>query len=262
MLFNLTSQGVSEPAHPDACYQPLMTSEDQHRHYYIAFQVVLADRNQSAAQFGWWQACSVRGEVGPGWFPPSLFVLLSTDALPTTASTQKCLSLPITTPTPQPLKPKGPAITQLFKLSQEPVSLPPPPPIHHPPFSCPPPPHLSLLPPKCIPAWQTTWDFTSPLKSAASGNHSSPCNILVFKGIRDWGGNQPGNLLYSSCLLIVAGGKKSESRFLSGDHNWSLMFSSFLYITLEYLFPCLWWFLHMKHLLSRCLLLKSFFILF
>lgn len=25
---------------------------------------------QSAAQFGWWQACSVRGEVSPGWFPP------------------------------------------------------------------------------------------------------------------------------------------------------------------------------------------------
>lgn len=52
MLFNLTSQGVSEPAHPDACYQPLMTSEDQHHHYYIAFQVVLAGPNQSAAQFG------------------------------------------------------------------------------------------------------------------------------------------------------------------------------------------------------------------
>lgn len=62
---------------------------------------------------------------------------------------------------------------------------------------------LPPTPPKCIPAWQTTWDFTSPLKSAASGNHSSPCNILVFKGIRDWGGNQPGNLLYSSSLLLL-----------------------------------------------------------
>lgn len=42
---------------------------------------------------------------------------------------------------------------------------------------CIPPP---LCPPQCIPAWQTTWDFASPLKSAASGNHSSSCNILVF----------------------------------------------------------------------------------
>lgn len=56
---------------------------------------------------------------------------------------------------------------------------------------------ISVSPPKCISAWQTTWDFSSPLKSAASGKHSSPRNILVFKGIRDWGGNQPGNLLYS-----------------------------------------------------------------
>lgn len=213
MLFNLTSQEVSELVHPDACYQPLMTSEDRHRCFYTAFQVVfLAGPSQSAAQFGWWQACSVRGEVGPGWFPPSLFVLLSTSA-----STQMYLSpLPVTAPTPLPLKPKGPAITQLFKLSQEPVSLPPLPwslilPFLPPPISLP-------APPKCIPAWQTTWDFTSPLKSAASGNHSSPCNILVFKGIRDWGGNQPGNLLYSSCFLLVVNSvdalqeeKKSES---------------------------------------------------
>lgn len=62
---------------------------------------------------------------------------------------------------------------------------------------------ISVSPPKCISAWQTTWDFSSPLKSAASGKHSSPCNILVFKGIRDWGGNQPGNLLYSLCFLLV-----------------------------------------------------------
>lgn len=62
---------------------------------------------------------------------------------------------------------------------------------------------ISVSPPKCISAWQTTWDFSSPLKSAASGKHSSPRNILVFKGIRDWGGNQPGNLLYSLCFLLV-----------------------------------------------------------
>ena len=144
--------------------------------------------------------------------------------------------------------PPPPHITQSLKLSQEPVSLHPPPtpailPSLAPLFPSPPTPHppISLCSPKCIPAWQTTWDFTSPLKSAASGNHSSPCNILVFKGIRDWGGNQCCYIPpVSSWLLfqLMLCGRESErererererreNRFLSGDLNWSLIFPFF-----------------------------------
>lgn len=247
-----------------------MTSEDRHRRFYTAFQVVfLAGPSQSAAQFGWWQACSVRGEVGPGWFPPPRFVLLCTSG-----STQMYLSpLPVTAPTPYPWNPKArqslSCSSYLRSLSLFPLLpwspiLPflafprrPPPPR--------PSPSLSLLPPKCIPAWQTTWDFTSPLKSAASGNHSSPCNILVFKGIRDWGGNQPGNLLYSSCLLLVV---NSVDALQEEKKIWKWYFYHVIIIdrcrfplflvTLEIFLP---WFLNIKHLVSRCRLLKSFFFL-
>lgn len=90
---------------------------------------------------------------------------------------------------------------------------------------------ISVSPPKCISAWQTTWDFSSPLKSAASGKHSSPCNILVFKGIRDWGGNQPGNLFYSLCLLLVA---NSVDVFQGG---WGVVV---LVGLLFFFFPFLW----------------------
>lgn len=73
--------------------------------------------------------------------------------------------------------------------------------------------HPSILPPlpKSIPAWQTTWDFTSPLKSAASGNHSSRRNVLVFKGLRDWGGNWCRYILpFSSWLLFLMLGRKDN----------------------------------------------------
>lgn len=151
---------------------------------------------QSAAQFGWWQACSVRGEVSPGWFPPfsarsplhwhpssPISAIVQMRLCPPFAS--RCLppthlrSIPIPAPY-LPQKPKDPAIIQSLKLSQEPVSL------RLPPSNLPILPSSTSLhpstpvPPQCIPAWQTTWDFTSPLKSAASGNHSSSCNILVF----------------------------------------------------------------------------------
>lgn len=99
--------------------------------------------------------------------------------LPTSVTTQMCTVLPFP-PTDVPpshnysLKPKDLAIAQLLSYLRS---------LSH--FTSPP----TILPslatplcslPECIPAWQTTWDFTSPLKSAASGNHSSPCNILVF----------------------------------------------------------------------------------
>lgn len=200
----------------------------QHRALQVIF---LAGPHQSAAQFGWWQACSVKGEVGPGWFLPSLRALLCIDAPPHLSF---CSNVPLSSlslqllPSPSyhnyshspPVKPRDPAIAQLLKLSQEPVSLRPPPP----PPSSPPP------SPKSIPAWQTTWDFTSPLKSAASGNHS--VQYFSIQGIRDWGGNQccyiPPVSSWLLFLLMLCS-RSQKSAFFSRDHNWSLIFP-FIYI--------------------------------
>lgn len=132
---------------PDAHHQPLMTSQEDwvpqmlHRSQTPPLQstVFLSGSNQSAAQFGWWQACSVRGEVGPGWFPPSLLASPRGWHPSPPQPSSKCASVLPFPPTaaphllPQhyytpsfPLILKHPAITQLLTLSQEPVLLHPP----------------------------------------------------------------------------------------------------------------------------------------
>lgn len=116
----------------------------------------------------------------------------------------------------------------------------------HPPLFCflaslhpnaPPPPHRH---PRSIPAWQTTRDFTSPFKSAASGNRSSSCNILVFGGIRDRGSNQRcyiSTVFFRLLLLGIFSSsiyRKSLSRYL-----W-LFFSSIKFNFISILCVCGW----------------------
>ena len=127
MLFNLTGQGVSEPVRPDARYQPLMTSEGGgigrlRRH--IAANAATTEHFKSSS---WLALTSQRLNLGDGKRAqsgeksvPDDFLLLCSfpsalTPLPTSATAPKCASAP------------PPHITQSLKLSQEPVSLHPPP---------------------------------------------------------------------------------------------------------------------------------------
>lgn len=205
MLFNLTVQGAGAlPVHIINLWWPVRAGEGENGRLrcHIATNTAAAEHfkpssrpslNSQQLNLGDGKRAQSGEKSVPDDFLLFLLVLLCTDTpLPPSQLSSKCayvLPLPPAAcppPTsaaflfPRPTYPRNQKIIQSLKLSQEPVSL------RLPPSNLPILPSSTSLhpstpvPPQCIPAWQTTWDFTSPLKSAASGNHSSSCNILVF----------------------------------------------------------------------------------
>lgn len=204
---------------PDAHYQPLMTSEGGARGWgclrcHIAANTAAAEHFKPSP----WPSLNSqqlnlgdgkRAQSGEKSVPDDFLLFCAFSSAPTpllpsspiSAIVQKHLCPPFASccfpppqhpyypppplPTPETKRPGNHSVPQV--ISGACLASPPPNPTHHPPFFyfpaslhpfAPPLPQSPTL--QCIPAWQTTWDFTSPLKSAASGNHSSSCNILVF----------------------------------------------------------------------------------